>query len=64
MTLKERIKSPTPLFMKRLGDAMLAAGLAATPFLAYFEHEYIAAIVAGVSVLGKFVSVLFTLPEK
>jgi len=45
---------------KRLGDAMLAAGLSATPFLAYFEHEYWAIAVAAVSVVGKFISVLFT----
>lgn len=60
MGIKEKYWSNTPVFWKKIGDAMLASSTTITTFAIYNDYKWVAitALIAGT--LGKFISNLFT----
>lgn len=47
---------PTPLKMRKLGDAILSVGTTITTFAIYEEYKWIAVISLLLTVIGKFLT--------
>lgn len=60
MKLKERYWASTPIFWRKVGDGLLAAGTSITGFAIYEEMKWVAISALALTIIGKFITNLFS----